>query len=90
MTEKRSQKLIWHFLDEVGWQKVENHLYENAQYEDLQFVSSEYIHRFHLRVNCYLIFTGKFMYWFKSRFSHCSGENAAYPMFVLEKQTAID
>ena len=61
MTEKRIQKWVRQFYDEVGWQKIENNLYQNARFEDLRPVSSEYIHRCHLRVNCYLKSTGKFM-----------------------------
>ena len=61
MTENRIQKRVRKFYDEIGWQKVENNLYQNAQYEDLRPVSCEYIHRCHLRVNRYLKSTGKFM-----------------------------
>ena len=61
MAEKRIQKQVRQFYDKVGWQKVENNLYQNAQFEDLRSVSSEYIHRCHLRVNRYLKSTGKFM-----------------------------
>ena len=61
MAEKRIQKQVRQFYDEVGWQKVENNLYQNSQFEDLRPVSSEYIHRCHLRVNRYLKSTGEFM-----------------------------
>jgi SAM-dependent methyltransferase len=61
MAEKKIQKQVRQFYDEVGWQKVENDLYQNAQFEDLRPVSSEYIHRCHLRVNRYLKSTGKFI-----------------------------
>jgi SAM-dependent methyltransferase len=59
MTEKSIQKQVRQFYDEVGWQKVENLLYQNAQFEDLRPVSREYIHRCHLRVNHYLKLAGK-------------------------------
>ena len=42
------------FYDRVGWSKAANGGYQNARYEDLRPVSSEYIHRCHLRVNRYL------------------------------------
>jgi len=61
MAEKRIQKQVRQFYDEVGWQKVENNLYQNSQFEDLRPVSSEYIQRCHLRVNRYLKSTGEFM-----------------------------
>ena len=61
MAEKRIQKQVRQFYDEVGWQKVENNLYQNSQFEDLLPVSSEYIQRCHLRVNRYLKSTGEFM-----------------------------
>ena len=61
MAEKRIQKQVRQFYDKVGWQKVENNLYQNSQFEDLRPVSSEYIHRCHLRVNRFLKSTGKFI-----------------------------
>jgi ubiquinone/menaquinone biosynthesis C-methylase UbiE len=61
MTENRIQKQVRQFYDEVGWQKVENNLYQNTQFEDLRQVSRDYIHRCHLRVNQYLNPTGKFL-----------------------------
>ena len=42
------------FYDRVGWSKVTDGVYQNARYEDLRPVSSEYIHRCHLRVNRHL------------------------------------
>jgi SAM-dependent methyltransferase len=61
MTEKGIQKQVRLFYDEVGWQKMENRLYQNTQFEDLRPVSREYIHRCHLRVNNYLKLTGKLL-----------------------------
>ena len=49
------------FYDRVGWQMVEGDLYQNAHYEDLRPVSSEYIHRCHLRVARHLKSSGRFM-----------------------------
>lgn len=61
MAEKSMQKQVRQFYDDVGWQKLENNLYQNAQFEDLRSVSSEYIQRCHLRVNHYLKSTGKYL-----------------------------
>ena len=48
------------FYDQVGWQQVSDGVYQNAQYEDLRFVSREYIHRCHMRINRYIKKQGKF------------------------------
>ena len=61
MTENRIQKQVRQFYDEVGWQKLENNLYQNTQLEDLRTVSREYIHRCHLRVNRYLKPVGRLL-----------------------------
>jgi ubiquinone/menaquinone biosynthesis C-methylase UbiE len=52
---------VRHFYDRVGWQQEGGGLYQNARYEDLRAVSSEYIHRCHLRVGRYLLPEGKFL-----------------------------
>jgi ubiquinone/menaquinone biosynthesis C-methylase UbiE len=49
------------FYDRVGWQMVDGDLYQNAHYEDLRPVSSEYIHRCHLRVTRHLKPSGRFL-----------------------------
>ena len=49
------------FYDRVGWQKVADGVYQNARYEDLRPVASEYIHRCHLRVNRHLRQGGRFL-----------------------------
>jgi SAM-dependent methyltransferase len=49
------------FYDRVGWQKVAGGVYQNARYEDLRPVASEYIHRCHLRVNRHLKQGGRFL-----------------------------
>jgi hypothetical protein len=49
------------FYDRVGWQQEGGGLYQNARYEDLRGVSSEYIHRCHLRVGRHLLHEGKFL-----------------------------
>jgi ubiquinone/menaquinone biosynthesis C-methylase UbiE len=49
------------FYDQVGWQEVSDGLYQNARYEDLRPVSSEYIHRCHMRVANYLRSKGRYL-----------------------------
>jgi ubiquinone/menaquinone biosynthesis C-methylase UbiE len=49
------------FYDRVGWEKGKENNYQNTQFEDLRSVSHEYIHRCHLRVNCYLQPRGKYL-----------------------------
>jgi ubiquinone/menaquinone biosynthesis C-methylase UbiE len=61
MTENRIQEQVRQFYDEIGWRKVEDDLYQNAQFEDLRPVSREYIQRCHLRVNRYLNPIGKLL-----------------------------
>lgn len=49
------------FYNQVGWQTEENGLYQNANYEDLRPVASEYIHRCHLRVARHLKPRGRYL-----------------------------
>lgn len=49
------------FYDQVGWQRVGEDIYQNAHYEDLRPVSSEYIHRCHLRVARHLSSEGQYL-----------------------------
>jgi ubiquinone/menaquinone biosynthesis C-methylase UbiE len=49
------------FYDQVGWQKVSDDTYQNAQYEDLRPVSRAYIHKCHMRVNRHLNESGKYL-----------------------------
>jgi ubiquinone/menaquinone biosynthesis C-methylase UbiE len=49
------------FYDQVGWQEVSQGVYENALYEDLRPVSSEYIHRCHMRVMRHLKPSGHYL-----------------------------
>ncbi len=49
------------FYDRVGWQTESDGFYQNASYEDLRPVSSEYIHKCHLRVLRHLNPTGKLL-----------------------------
>ncbi len=49
------------FYDRVGWQVVDGEHYQNARYEDLRPVSSEYIRRCHLRVKRFLQPYGEYL-----------------------------
>jgi ubiquinone/menaquinone biosynthesis C-methylase UbiE len=49
------------FYDQIGWQVVSDGMYQNARYEDLRKVSSEYIHNCHLRINRHLMRPGQFL-----------------------------
>jgi len=51
---------VRHFYNQVGWQLVDEDLYQNARYEDLRPVSKEYLHRCHLRVSRYLKPDGRY------------------------------
>ncbi len=59
--DKDIKQEVREFYDRVGWQKVADGVYQNARYEDLRPVASEYIHRCHLRVNRYLKQGGRFL-----------------------------
>lgn len=54
LMDKDIKQEVRQFYDRVGWQKVASGVYQNARYEDLRPVASEYIHRCHLRVNRHL------------------------------------
>ncbi len=49
------------FYNQVGWQQTGDGCYQNARYEDLRPVSSEYIHRCHLRVAHHIASQGRFL-----------------------------
>ena len=59
MAEIKQQ--VREFYDRVGWRKEGDGVYQNARYEDLRPVASEYIHRCHLRVRRYLKPRGRFL-----------------------------
>lgn len=61
MSDQNIKKNVREFYDHVGWQMVDESLYQNAQYEDLRPVSREYIHRCHLRPNRHLALEGRFL-----------------------------
>ena len=54
MDDLEIKEQVRQFYNQVGWQVVGEGLYQNARYEDLRPVSSEYIHRCHLRVKRFL------------------------------------
>ncbi len=61
MTDAGVKQRVRQFYDRVGWQTVADGTYQNARYEDLRPVSSEYIHRCHLRVKRYLKDSGRYL-----------------------------
>lgn len=61
MVEKEVKQQVQEFYNQVGWQPLSGGLYQNAAYEDLRPVSSEYIHRCHLRVSRHLKPSGRFL-----------------------------
>ena len=61
MDDLEIKEQVRQFYNQVGWQMVGDGLYQNARYEDLRPVSSEYIHRCHLRVKRFLIPNGVYL-----------------------------
>jgi len=61
MNENSTKQDVRRFYDRIGWQKVSEGFYQNAQYEDLRPVSHAYIHKCHLRVNRHLRHSGKYL-----------------------------
>jgi ubiquinone/menaquinone biosynthesis C-methylase UbiE len=61
VVEKEVKQKVQEFYNQVGWQQLGDGLYQNAAYEDLRPVSSEYIHRCHLRVSRHLQPAGRFL-----------------------------
>lgn len=60
-TEAEIKQQVREFYDQVGWQAVDEGVYQNARYEDLRPVSREYIERCHLRVRHHLPPTGRYL-----------------------------
>jgi SAM-dependent methyltransferase len=54
MNDLEVKEQVRQFYNQVGWQMAGEGIYQNARYEDLRPVSSEYIHRCHLRVKRFL------------------------------------
>lgn len=61
MSEPNIKKNVREFYDRVGWQMVNESLYQNARYEDLRPVSRDYIHRCHMRVKDHLAPEGRYL-----------------------------
>jgi len=61
MTNQNIKNNVREFYDQVGWQKISDECFQNAQYEDLRPVSREYIHRAHMRVKRHLLSEGKLL-----------------------------
>ena len=61
MSDQNIKKNVREFYDRVGWQMVSGEIYQNAEYEDLRPVSSDYIHKCHLRINRHLAPEGEFL-----------------------------
>jgi len=61
MDDQGTKQDVRKFYNQIGWQKISEGTYQNAQYEDLRPVSHRYIHKCHLRVNRHLKHTGKFL-----------------------------
>ncbi len=61
MSQDSVKKEIGQFYDQIGWQLEADGVYQNARYEDLRPVSSEYIHRCHMRAKRHLAPTGDFL-----------------------------
>jgi len=61
MSDQNIKKNVREFYDRVGWQRVGEDCFQNAQYEDLRPVAREYIHRAHMRVKRHLAQNGRFL-----------------------------
>jgi SAM-dependent methyltransferase len=61
MSDVEVKQRVRQFYDQVGWQSAGDGTYQNARYEDLRPVSSEYIRRCHQRVKRFLKPEGRFL-----------------------------
>lgn len=61
MSDLEIKQQVRKFYDQVGWKIESDGFYQNARYEDLRPVASEYIEKCHLRVNRHLKKDGKFL-----------------------------
>ena len=61
VTETEVKRQVKEFYDHVGWQQVAEGVYQNARYEDLRPVVSEYINRCHARVSRHIALEGKYL-----------------------------
>lgn len=60
MPQKKVKQSVRDFYNAVGWQQVDEGVYQNASFEDLRPVSREYIHKCHMRVNRFFSHQGKY------------------------------
>ena len=56
-----TKQQVREFYDRIGWSQQADGLYQNARYEDLRPISSEYIHKCHQRVSRHLAARGRFL-----------------------------
>jgi SAM-dependent methyltransferase len=61
MQEEELKGQVRQFYDQIGWQKEAEGFYQNARYEDLRPISSEYIHRCHMRVKRHIVASGDYL-----------------------------
>ena len=61
MNDHSIKQDVREFYDRVGWQKISDECFQNAQYEDLRPVAREYIHCSHLRVKRHLAPEGLYL-----------------------------
>ncbi len=55
------KRSVREFYDSIGWQMIDEGVYQNARFEDLRPVAREYIHRAHMRVKRHLKPNGKYL-----------------------------
>ncbi len=61
MSESEVKQQVRNFYDQIGWKLESDGFYQNARYEDLRPVASEYIEKCHLRINRHLVKDGKYL-----------------------------
>lgn len=61
MNGQDNKQKVRKFYDAIGWSKESDGYYQNARYEDLREVSSEYIHYCHMRITPYFQKGGRFI-----------------------------
>ena len=61
VSDAEIKRNVREFYDQVGWQEVNDGIYQNATYEDLRPVVRNYIHNCHLRVLRHLKPQGKLL-----------------------------
>lgn len=61
MNAQDNKQKVRKFYDAIGWSMESSGYYQNARYEDLREVSSEYIHKCHMRITPYFEKGGRFI-----------------------------